>query len=82
MVVNGPALPLGHAGRWITDAQGRVLVLHGINMVYKLAPFYPSAAGFSDDDAAFLARIGFNAVRVGVLWEALEPSPGCTTPDT
>ena len=71
-----PTLPLGHAGRWITDAHGRVVVVHGINMVYKLAPFYPAATGFGDDDAAFLQRIGFNAVRVGVLWEAVEPSPG------
>jgi endoglycosylceramidase len=71
-----PALPLSHEGRWITDAQGRVVNLHGINMVYKLPPYYPSAAGFGDDDAAFLKRIGFNAVRVGVIWKALEPSPG------
>ncbi len=71
-----PVLPLAHAGRWITDARGRVVVIHGINMVYKLAPFYPAAIGFDDDDAAFLHQIGFNAVRVGVLWEALEPHPG------
>jgi len=71
-----PVLPLGHAGRWVTDARGRVVIIHGINMVYKVAPFYPAAIGFDDDDAAFLARIGFNAVRVGVLWEALEPQPG------
>jgi endoglycosylceramidase len=67
---------LGHAGRWITDASGRVVVLHGTNMVYKLAPFYPAAAGFDADDAAFLHSIGFNAVRVGVLWQAVEPKPG------
>jgi endoglycosylceramidase len=72
----GPALPLGHAGRWITDSRGRVVVLHGANMVYKVAPYYPQAAGFGDDDAAFLARMGFNAVRVGVIWKALEPRPG------
>jgi endoglycosylceramidase len=71
-----PALPLGHAGRWITDASGRVVVVHGINMVYKLPPYYPAAAGFGDDDAAFLHSIGFNAVRVGVIWKALEPKPG------
>ncbi len=71
-----PVLPLSHSGRWITDARGRVVILHGINMVYKRPPFYPSAVGFGDDDAAFLARIGFNVVRVGVLWEALEPQPG------
>jgi endoglycosylceramidase len=71
-----PTLPLAHAGRWITDAHGRVVVVHGINMVYKLPPYYPAKAGFGDDDAAFLARIGFNAVRVGVIWKAVEPSPG------
>jgi endoglycosylceramidase len=71
-----PSSPLSHAGRWITDARGRVVILHGANMVYKVAPFYPSAAGFDDDDAAFLERMGFNAVRVGVIWSALEPAPG------
>ena len=71
-----PVLPLGHAGRWITDASGRVVVIHGINMVYKLPPYDPAAAGFGNDDAAFLARIGFNAVRVGVIWKAVEPRPG------
>jgi endoglycosylceramidase len=45
-------------------------------MVYKLAPYYPAVSGFSDDDAAFLASIGFNAVRVGVIWKAVEPRPG------
>jgi endoglycosylceramidase len=71
-----PALPLAHQGRWITDANGRVVVVHGINMVYKLPPYYPAAVGFGADDAAFLKQIGFNAVRVGVIWKALEPSPG------
>jgi len=72
----GPRLPLGHAGRWITDARGRVVIVHGVNMVYKVAPYYPAAAGFGNDDAAFLARMGFNAVRVGVIWKAVEPEPG------
>jgi endoglycosylceramidase len=30
----GPAPPLGHEGRWITDANGRVVVIHAVNMVY------------------------------------------------
>src|SRR5579885_3804032 len=25
------ALPIGHAGRWLTDARGRVVLLHGVN---------------------------------------------------
>lgn len=71
-----PMLPLGHAGRWITDASGRVVVMHGANLVYKVAPFYPAAGPFGASDAAFLRSLGFTAVRVGVLWEALEPQPG------
>ncbi|MBV8956529.1 MAG: cellulase family glycosylhydrolase [Solirubrobacterales bacterium] len=71
-----PTLPLGHAGRWITDAGGRVVIVHGTNMVYKLPPYYPSGAGFGENDAAFLAGIGFNAVRLGVIWKAVEPTPG------
>jgi endoglycosylceramidase len=72
----GLRLPLGHAGRWITDADGRVAILHGINMVSKLAPYAPDAVGFGDDDAAFLASEGFDTVRVGVIYKAVEPQPG------
>jgi endoglycosylceramidase len=53
-----------------------VVVVHGTNMVYKLPPYDPAAAGFGADDARFLDRIGFNAVRVGVIWKAVEPQPG------
>ena len=70
------ALPLGHAGTWLTDADGRVVILHGLNQVFKVAPYEPSADGFGDDDAAFLAENGFDAVRVGVIWAAVEPQPG------
>lgn len=45
-------------------------------MVYKRPPYDPAAVGFGGDDARFLARIGFDAVRVGVVWKALEPAPG------
>jgi endoglycosylceramidase len=71
-----PTAPLGHSGRWITDARGRVVILHGVNMVYKRPPYYPAAAGFGDDDATFLQRNGFNAVRLGVIYAGVEPSPG------
>ena len=71
----GPTMPLGHAGRWMTDADGRAVILHGLNQVYKVPPYEPSADGFGDDDAAFLAANGFNAMRVGVIWAAVEPQP-------
>jgi endoglycosylceramidase len=71
-----PAAPIGHAGRWITDANGKVVLVSGVNMVNKVTPFTPAADGFGSADAQFLADNGLDAVRVGVLWEALEPSPG------
>ena len=72
----GIALPVGHAGTWLTDAAGRVVVLHGVNQVFKVPPYEPSAGGFGDDDAAFLSANGFDAVRVGVIWAAVEPQLG------
>src|SRR5690348_3867997 len=54
---------VSHSGRWLTDRSGRVLIMHGLNMVYKLPPYQPSATGFGADDAAFLQRHGFDVVR-------------------
>jgi endoglycosylceramidase len=72
----GPVLPLGHAGRWLTDASGRVVVLHGLNMMDKFPPYLPAAEGFNDADAAFLVREGFDGLRLGVDYAAVEPRPG------
>ena len=71
-----PTAPIGHAGRWITDATGKVVLVSGVNMINKITPYTPAADGFDSADAQFLADNGLDAVRVGVLWEALEPSPG------
>ena len=70
-----PVPPLDHAGRWITDANGRVVILHGWNMVYKVGSYRPEDAGFGDDDAQFLADNGFNTVRLGVIYKGLERAP-------
>jgi endoglycosylceramidase len=67
---------LSTTGTWLTNSDGQVVVMHGLNEVYKVAPYEPSADGFSDDDAAFLAANGFNVVRLGVIWAAVEPDPG------
>lgn len=71
-----PVAPLDHAGRWITDAHGRVVILHGWNMVYKVGSYRPEDAGFGSDDAQFLADNGFNTVRLGVIYKGLEPTAG------
>src|SRR5215470_13950449 len=49
----GPTPPLSHAGRWITDAEGRVVILHGVNEVYKVDSYAPKDIGFGGDDAKF-----------------------------
>jgi endoglycosylceramidase len=72
----GPTAPLSHSGRWITDAKGRVAILHGVNMVAKRPPYTPSSQGFGEDDAAFLQRHGFDAVRLGLIYAGVEPAPG------
>lgn len=64
------------AGPWLTDSDGRVVILHGLDHVNKLPPYELSADGFGDDDAAFLAANGFNSVQLGLVWAAVEPEPG------
>jgi endoglycosylceramidase len=73
---DGPVAPLANDGRWLTDATGRVVTLHGVNEVEKPAPYFPAAAGFDADDARFLADHGFTVVRLGVVVEGLMPAPG------
>jgi hypothetical protein len=78
-----PALPAATAdppqlrreGRWLVDPQGRVVIVHGLNLVYKHDPYAPPAtrAGFTVRDARWLARHGFNGARVGTLWAGLTP---------
>ena len=70
-----PAWPLQPQGRWVTDAQGRVVIVHGVDVVARAAPWLPGAAGFGDDDARLLARAGFSAVRLGVVPAAVMPRP-------
>ena len=71
---NGAAL--GRSGRWFTDAAGRAVTLHGVNMVNKFPPYEPMALGFGEQDARLLEGWGFNTVRIGWIWKALEPEPG------
>lgn len=68
------------ATRRFVDNHGRERVLHGVNAVFKTAPFYPVTSGFdtnntlSEVDATLLSGWGFNVVRLGLIWGALEPT--------
>ncbi len=71
-----PVGPIGHQGRWLTDAEGRVLLVHGVNVVNKDPPYTPAAEGFGDAHAAWLADAGLRVVRVGILATGLMPTAG------
>jgi endoglycosylceramidase len=97
-------------GLYLTDALGRRLELHGVNLVakcgggarattaagtpcvgpaqgpslaYVLSPAARDPARrFTASDARTLARLGFNTVRLGIIWEGLEPGqPGVAPND-
>ena len=46
----------GQAGRWITDQSGRVVTMHGFNLVNKLPAlgYGPACFGIGGDYAGFL----------------------------
>ena len=65
-------------GPYLEDSHGRVVFLHGVNVVYKRPPYevYPAPGkpwNFSARDASLMAQLGFNVVRLGMTWSGLEP---------
>jgi endoglycosylceramidase len=80
-------------GPYLRDQYGRVVVLHGVNVVYKRSPYDlsldPDALNaFTAGDAERIADLGFNVVRLGIIWAGLEPGsatlndPSICTPGT
>jgi len=76
-----PAGPVGHEGRWLTDADGRVLLPHGVNLVAKEPGETPEDMGFGEDDAGWLAENGFEVVRLGTTAASIMPTPGVVDTD-
>src|SRR6185436_128962 len=74
------AAPLKVKGGALVDGKGRTVVLHGVNVAYKVAPYHPNGAAeqtsFDREDVARLRGWGMNSIRLGVTWKALEPAPG------
>ncbi len=68
-------------GDIITDGDGDQVLLRGVN-VNQLVDFYQPRAEVSatrpltDADFAAMESYGFNAVRLGISWSALEPARG------
>lgn len=69
---------LRQSGEFMVDSQGRVVLLHGMNAVWKIKPYFPpnTAAGFTAKDADWLKEHGFNSVRLGVLFAGVMPQEG------
>ncbi len=75
----GPVGPLrAPGGPALVDRDGRTVLLHGVNLVYKIAPYEVVVTGsgrnvLSVDEAHRIAQLGFDVVRLGVIWKGLEP---------
>lgn len=73
---------IGIEDRTFVDSDGRQILFHGVNAVYKVAPFIPTDAEFdpqnsiNDQDISNLKSWGFNLMRLGVMWEAVEIAEG------
>lgn len=68
-------------GDRITDGEGREVLLRGAN-VNQLVDFYqpredvPATTPLTEADYEGMAALGFDVVRLGVSWSALEPERG------
>jgi endoglycosylceramidase len=68
--------------RTVRDEHDRHAIFHGVNIVYKINPYIPDETKFNiedslnSEDIANLKKWGFNMVRLGVMWEAVEKTPG------
>ena len=78
----GAKLYVDPENRVLRDEHGRQTILHGFNAVYKIHPFIPGDGVFdsqnslNEQDIDFLKTNGFNFIRLGVMWEAVETAPG------
>jgi endoglycosylceramidase len=75
----GPIGPLSApGGPFLVDRYGRVVVMHGVNLVYKLPPYEVVVGGtgtnaLTPEEAQSMAALGFDVVRLGIIWKGLEP---------
>ena len=65
-------------GSFLRDAHGRVVLMHGVNLMYKVPPYEIVTSGtginvLTNAEATSIASDGFDVVRLGILWKGLEP---------
>ena len=68
--------------RTFRDDQGRARIFHGFNVVVKRPDYTPIQDHFdfdmsiSDEDLKYMQTWGTKIIRLGVMWESVERSPG------
>ncbi len=62
-------------GRMFVDTAGRQVILHGINVINK-NPETGYVCALDEEIYRKLHLWGFNIVRLGIIWDGLEPEPG------
>lgn len=68
--------------KFLVDGHGRIVITHGVNAVWKRAPYYPpdTLEGFTAADADWLREHGFNSARIGTLFTGVMPERGVLAP--
>lgn len=68
--------------KFFVAEDGRTLLFHGVNVVYKVPPYIPITTEFhpteslSAKDMDDMQRWGWNSVRLGIMWPGVEPTEG------
>ncbi len=76
---SGPVGPLrAPGGPLLVDRFGRTVLLHGVDLVYKIPPYEVEVSGsgrnvLTPAEAERMASLGFDVVRLGIIWKGLEP---------
>jgi endoglycosylceramidase len=90
----GPIGPLSApGGPFLEDRYGRAVLMHGVDLVYKVPPYEVEVSGSGANvltvpEVQRMASLGFDVVRLGILWDGLEPGrapindPAICTPGT
>lgn len=62
-------------GQKFNDPYGRQLTLHGVNVVNK-DPKSGYLGHITSEEFGIFKTWGFNTIRLGIIWDGLEPEPG------
>jgi len=75
----GPVGPLrAPGGPFLEDRDGRVVLMHGVDLVYKVPPYEVEVSGTGPSvltvpEVQRMASLGFDVVRLGIIWKGIEP---------